>query len=103
MNLEGIGPTHLDRIGAASGGVSKQSAVRRTESRSTDSLEASRGAAADSVEISDEARALARAQEAVRAAPEVRTEKVARIKRDIETGTYSVPAELLARKLLGDV
>lgn len=103
MNVEGIGSAPLDRIGPAAAGATRQSAVHRAESRSTDALEASRGAAADSVEISEEARALARAQEAVRAAPEVRTEKVARIKRDIETGAYSVPAELLARKLLGDV
>jgi flagellar biosynthesis anti-sigma factor FlgM len=37
----------------------------------------------------------------VEAAPDVRAEKVARIKQQVESGTYSVPAEELAKKLLG--
>jgi flagellar biosynthesis anti-sigma factor FlgM len=37
----------------------------------------------------------------VESAPDVRAEKVARIKQQVESGTYSVPAEELAKKLLG--
>ena len=56
--------------------------------------------ASDSVEISDLARELAKARQAVDAAPDVRADKVAAIKKRIEDGTYSVSPELLARKLL---
>ena len=41
-----------------------------------------------------------RARQAVDAAPDVRADKVAAIKKRIEDGTYSVSPELLARKLL---
>jgi negative regulator of flagellin synthesis FlgM len=53
------------------------------------------------VEISDRSRELARARQAVDAAPDVRADKVAEIRQRIEDGTYSVPPELLAQKLLG--
>jgi negative regulator of flagellin synthesis FlgM len=59
-------------------------------------------APADTVEISAESRDLARAQEAVEAAPDVRADKVEQIKQSIADGTYSVPPEALARKLLGE-
>ena len=55
---------------------------------------------ADTVEISDRARELARAKQAVDAAPDVRADKVAELKQKIEDGTYNVPAEALADKLL---
>jgi len=54
----------------------------------------------DSVEISERARELARAQRAVEAAPDMRADKVAELKQQIEDGTYNVPAEALADKLL---
>lgn len=54
----------------------------------------------DSLEISDRSRELARARQAVDAAPDVRADRVAEIKKRIEDGTYSVSPELLARKLL---
>ncbi|MGE3272446.1 MAG: flagellar biosynthesis anti-sigma factor FlgM [Chloroflexota bacterium] len=54
----------------------------------------------DSVEISDRSRELARARQAVDAAPDVRAEKVADIKKRIEDGTYTVSPHLLARKIL---
>lgn len=57
---------------------------------------------AGTLEISERARELARLQEAVAEAPEVRTEKVAEIKRRIEDGTYSVSPDVLAARLLGE-
>lgn len=54
----------------------------------------------DTVEISDRSRELARARQAVDAAPDVRADKVAEIKKRIEDGTYSVSPHLLAQKLL---
>jgi negative regulator of flagellin synthesis FlgM len=55
---------------------------------------------ADTIEISERARELARAQQSVEESPEVRGEKVAQIKKSVEDGTYSVPVDLLAQKLL---
>jgi negative regulator of flagellin synthesis FlgM len=56
--------------------------------------------AADEVTLSDGARSLAAAQEAVKSAPDIRDEKVAAIKQQIETGTYQVSAHVLARKMV---
>jgi negative regulator of flagellin synthesis FlgM len=73
--------------------------VRRTD-RSGETPKPEVQGPSDTVEISDQARELARARQAVDAAPEVRSDKVASIKKRIEDGTYSVSPELLARKLM---
>jgi negative regulator of flagellin synthesis FlgM len=54
----------------------------------------------DSVTLSDSARSMAAARDAVQNAPDVREEKVAEIKQRVADGTYSVPARILARKML---
>ena len=56
----------------------------------------------DSVEVSERARELSRAQEAVESAPDIRADKVARLKQQIAEGSYSVPAEMVADKLLDE-
>jgi flagellar biosynthesis anti-sigma factor FlgM len=55
---------------------------------------------ADTVTLSDGARALSAAREAVQNAPDVREQKVAEIKQRIGDGTYQVPSSVLARKML---
>ena len=79
--------------------ITGQPAVRRTD-RAAEAQKPNVQAPSDSVEISDEARELAKARQAVDDAPEIRAEKVAAIKKSIQDGTYSVSPELLARKLL---
>jgi negative regulator of flagellin synthesis FlgM len=82
--------------------VSEQAGVPRAEhGKRHPHAERAERASGDTLEISDRARELARAHEAVESAPDVRAEKVARIKQQVESGTYSVPAEELAKKLLG--
>jgi len=85
--------------------ISGQAAARRAERTGNDSqVQAnpqSVRSSSDSVEISDRSRELARARQAVDAAPDVRADKVAEIRKRIEDGTYSVSPELLAQKLLG--
>lgn len=54
----------------------------------------------DDVSISSAARDLQEAQKAVQNAPDVRQEKVAAIKKQVQEGTYHVPAEALVDKLL---
>lgn len=84
--------------------VSGQAAARRAE-RASNEVQPKADAErvrfpSDTLEISDRSRELARARQAVEAAPEVREDKVAEIRKRIEDGTYSVSPHLLARKLL---
>jgi negative regulator of flagellin synthesis FlgM len=55
---------------------------------------------ADSVTLSDSARSLAAAREAVQNAPDVREAKVADIKQRVDSGTYEVSSKVLARKMI---
>jgi negative regulator of flagellin synthesis FlgM len=84
--------------------ITGQSAARRAERNTSDSQTKtdpqSVRTPSDSVEISDRSRELARARQAVDAAPDVRTDKVASIKKRIEDGTYSVSPQALASKIL---
>ena len=82
---------HNAEIARSGGGFTRKDA---------DASAASDGSRADSVSLSFNARSLAAARDAVQAAPDVRDYKVAEIKRRVEDGTYSVPAHVLARKLL---
>ena len=54
----------------------------------------------DSVTLSDGARSLASARDAVKNAPDVRDQKVADVRQHLSDGTYSVPSRVLARKML---
>ncbi|GAB4333243.1 MAG: hypothetical protein Kow0010_19490 [Dehalococcoidia bacterium] len=54
----------------------------------------------DRVEATEEARALARARERVQAAPEIRAEKVRRLKEQIARGEYKPDPREVARKIL---
>ena len=54
----------------------------------------------DSVTLSDGAKTLAAAREAVKNAPDVSDQKVSEIKQKVSDGTYSVSAKVLARKML---
>jgi negative regulator of flagellin synthesis FlgM len=55
---------------------------------------------ADSVTLSDDARSLAAARDAVQQAPDVREAKVADIKQQVDSGTYEVSSKVLARKMV---
>lgn len=96
MGIDRINQHHNDPA------VTGPAASRRSERAAEHQPKQDQGVrpASDSVEISDAARELAKARQAVDAAPEVRSDKVAAIKKRIEDGTYSVSPELLARKLL---
>jgi negative regulator of flagellin synthesis FlgM len=56
----------------------------------------------DSVTLSESARTLAAARDAVKNAPDVRDQKVAEIKQKVTDGTYTVSARALARKMLNE-
>ncbi len=54
----------------------------------------------DRADLSDRARLLAKARTALQNTPDVNHEKVADVKERLENGTYSVPPDELARRLL---
>ncbi|MDP2662426.1 MAG: flagellar biosynthesis anti-sigma factor FlgM [Dehalococcoidia bacterium] len=54
----------------------------------------------DEVSVSRSDREMQEAQSAVRNAPDVREDKVAAIKKQIDAGTYTVPVEAVVEKLL---
>ena len=55
------------------------------------------------IAISSKAKDIQKATEAVNAAPDIRIEKVDRIKEEISNGTYSVSSEQLAEKILENI
>jgi negative regulator of flagellin synthesis FlgM len=56
----------------------------------------------DRVELSDRARALQVAQEALAKLPEIRQDRVEPLKKMVKAGAYRVPGEAVAERLLGD-
>jgi negative regulator of flagellin synthesis FlgM len=56
----------------------------------------------DSVSLSDDARSLAAARQAVQGAPDLREQKVADIKQRVDDGTYTVSSRVLARNILAN-
>jgi len=98
MDIERISQRHSDPA------VTGQAAARRAERAAGEHQPKADPErvrqSSDTVEISDRSRELARARAAVDAAPDVRADKVAAIKKRIEDGTYSVSPQLLAQKLL---
>ncbi len=55
---------------------------------------------AESVNLSHKAKDLQKAREAMEATPEIREEKVGQLRREIETGTYSVKRDEIATKMI---
>jgi negative regulator of flagellin synthesis FlgM len=84
--------SYIQNTDAANTGAAQQTAKTNHHHRSQ--------RAADEVTLSDTARQMAAAQDAVKAAPDVRQDKVDAIKQQIESGTYQVSARVLARKMV---
>ena len=103
MEISNIGfqPTRITGDDQVNEGESVSSAQRAGQT--PERVAAEQVSRADSVEISERARELAKAQDAVQAAPDVRSEKIQELKARIGAGTYHVPTEEIARKLLGDM
>lgn len=64
--------------------------------------EASTNVRTDRLEISDQARALKTAADALKKLPEIRTDKVERLKAEIKAGTYQESGEQIAERILKD-
>ena len=57
----------------------------------------------DRVELSSSSRLIHKIQEAAQAAPDIRAEKIADLKKKIADGTYQVSSEDIAGKMLKDI
>jgi negative regulator of flagellin synthesis FlgM len=58
------------------------------------------GLKTDTVVISDTARRIQEAQKQIQSIPDVRTDKVAEIRNQIENGTYEIKADQIAGKMI---
>jgi negative regulator of flagellin synthesis FlgM len=56
----------------------------------------------DTVVLSDAANRIQEAQSQIKAIPDVRTDKVAELKSQIEKGTYEIKSEAIAEKMIRD-
>ena len=54
----------------------------------------------ESVKLSQAAKEIQKIREIVEATPEIRTDKVGQLKREIEAGSYSVDADKVAERML---
>lgn len=58
---------------------------------------------ADKVELSSDAELVSAAQQAIANTPDIREEKVEALRRQIADGSYKVPAEQVAEKMLSEI
>ena len=59
-----------------------------------------KASATESVNLSHTARDIQKIREIIEATPEIRTDKVGQLKREIEAGSYSVKADKVAERML---
>ncbi len=79
----------------------QQSKATAAKGKTTDpSATAKPAAQRDELVLSDRAREIQLAMKAAKAAPDIREERVQALKEQIQSGTYSVPAEDVARMML---
>lgn len=96
----------LNKLNANQVGASQVSEQHKVQKKS---VEGSKDSAAknpsvaptgDRVEISNDAAVLARGMEAVKNSPDVRADRVAELKRALQSGAYKVDAKKIAEKML---
>ena len=78
----------------------KASGVKRSEPQTAPA--GGSASSDDSVKISGRAREIQLAHEAARAAPEVRSDKVAQLKKQVASGNFKVDSGAVAEKLLAE-
>ncbi len=95
---------NIDRLNPQSGdaAVTRSQQTRET-TKPDDTVAKAARPRRDQVSLSDQARHMEAAMRATAAAPDVREEKVARIREQLANGTYAVSDEDLARALLRSI
>lgn len=85
------------------GEAHKSSVIESARGRSEWNKEAGRTSSGSDVHITDRAFEFNRIREVINKLPEIREEKIRSINSQIQTGKYSVSAEEIASKLLGEI
>ena len=98
MSIDRVSAQGANRAYVQNADAAQTSAAAAKPAKAQHQHRAAQGA--DSVSLSESARSLAAAREAVQNAPDVREQKVAEIKQQISDGTYSVSSAVLARKMI---
>jgi flagellar biosynthesis anti-sigma factor FlgM len=94
MKIDSLSPNPLSSNPSEGAGQVKNSGHTEQGSR------VQGAGASDRADLSDRARLLGKARAAFQNTSEVNQEKVADIKQRVDSGTYTVPADQLARRLL---
>jgi flagellar biosynthesis anti-sigma factor FlgM len=100
-SIDSISAHNISRAYTSQGTDATQSSAARSD-KSHQHRQATQAPQADSVSLSEGAKSLAAAREAVQYSSDVREQKVADIKQQISDGTYSVSSRVLARRMLAD-
>jgi negative regulator of flagellin synthesis FlgM len=87
-------------VGAAKKSESAQETGKTAETKKAQESEASSGAAKS--DISAKAREFSKAKEVAASTPDVREEKVAELRRRIQSGSYSVDANAVADRMVNE-
>src|SRR5262249_25722450 len=99
---------NIDRVNQnlAAGAYGARRAKASDKGKDASAASAAAGAAgpspSDGVELSDQARFVARVSAAVKGAPEVRESLVAELRQRVQAGSYKVDDEALAKRLLAE-
>ncbi len=98
--IESIGPKQA-RDAYASRAEQAQATHRADAEQASRRADVAVAASGGAVHLSDGLRALQRAAEVVKQAPDVRADRVEALRRQIEAGQYAVSSEEIAAKMLG--
>ena len=101
MNIPGY-DSRINGVGKSKVGETKSDA-KTSKKESEKSSSASSSTEASTVSVSSKARDIQRANEIAKSSPEIRSEKVDRIAKQIRSGTYHVDSKDIAEKMLKDV
>ena len=88
-----------DRIG----GPGKSEKAGQASSSTSKGSESSSVSSGEKVLVSELGKEVARISEQVKKAPDIRIEKVQELKSQIEDGTYKVPSDKIAGKIIDDI
>ncbi len=94
MKIEGLSPNSISPNQPEGAGQVKNSSAHAEQTSRA------HGPAADRADLSERARLMGKARAALQNTPDVDQEKVKDVKQRIDNGTYTVPADELARRLL---
>ncbi len=92
-----------EKITSKIGSKKAKKAGRKEENIPEGGKISSQAESAEKVSVSSRAREIAKINEIIKASPDIRAEKVERIKNEIANGSYSVDSKDIAEKILKEI